>query len=317
MLAVYLFQIDCAQNNDAFFNALRSTVSHFYRGIAFRVGDAPWIPDGMRVEIRESQCAITLIELEDSRANALISARKYLPENSSLILRLVGEYLDRVISQCRSTGDSRETSFTSLREILTQDILFIVQTACALRSSTEIIEQLPLIDQPLGARTHSLQSYRTLREDTALEVLEDKTQPFQGVMRLDVERLKALGRCVLILDAVVRGRDHSAATCHSWRNKAPLKRLLRHANGNPILRNLVITAGKTGLTLDFEALLAELVVAWDSAQFTLEEIRHLISGYFPAASRIRGSDRMERVFEEARSYHQATKAEVLTPSPVS
>jgi hypothetical protein len=200
---------------------------------------------------------------------------------------------------------------------LTQDVPFIVQTACALRSSAEIIEQLPLIDQPHRVRTHSVQPDGTLGEDTAPEVLENKPQPFQGVLRLDVERVKSLGRCVLILDAVIRGQDHSASTCHSWRDKAPLKRLLRRANGNPTLRDLVITAGKTGLTLDFEALLAELVVAWDSANFTLEEIRHLIRDYFPVASRIRGSDRMERVFEEARSYHKATKTENLTVSPVS
>jgi hypothetical protein len=153
-----------------------------------------------------------------------------------------------------------------------------------------------------------------IEQGTDPMILENKPEPFRGVLRLDAERVKSLGRCVLILDAVIRGQDHSASTCHSWRHKAPLKRLLRHADGNPTLRGLVMTAGKTGLTLDFEALLAELVIAWDSAGFDLEDVRHLIRDYFPVASRIRGSDRMERVFEEARDRHKAVRTHILTVS---
>jgi hypothetical protein len=314
MSTVYLFQIDGAQNNDAFFNLVRPCASYFYKGIVFRVGDAPWIPDGVRVDMQKSRCLITLIELEDTRANALISARKYLPENSSLILRSLTEYLDRVISSCESTGDSRETGFASLKEILAQGGPIDLQTAGALRSSGEIVEQLPLIDQFHLIQAHSPQSDGTLREAVVPKDIENKPQPFQGVLRLDADRAKSLGRCVLILDAVIRGQDHSASTCHSWRTKAPLKRALRHANENPTLQDLVIRAGKTGLTLDFETLLAELVRVWASADFTLEDVRRMIHDYFPAASRVGGKDKMERVFEEARGCLKATKADILTAS---
>ena len=297
MSTVYLFQIDSAPNNDTFFNGQLPGSAFFYRGSMFRVGEAPWIPDGLRVEVEESRLVLTLIELEDTKANALISSRKYLAEDSNLIVQALSEYLGRVISDCRSTGDPRKIGFAQLQDTLAQGDAFVVKTACALRSSQEIIEELPLIDQPHVSRAQS----GPVEQNAAIN--EDKLPVFEGSLKINAEKTKALGRCVAVLDAVVRHKDHSDATFHSWRMKSPLKRFLRESNGSPVLRNLILGTGfQTGMTLDFEALLSELVALWSNSAEALqrEDARRIIRGYFLTASRIRSKDRTEKVFDDAR-----------------
>ncbi len=293
MVTVYRFQIDGAQNNDAFFNSLRSSASFFYKGSAFRVGD--WIPDGVRVDVQESQCFLTLIELEDTKSNALISSRKYLPENSDLIVRALGEYLDRIVSQCVSTGDSREAGLTRLKDIVTQGKPFVVRTACALRSSTETVEELSLIDQPSSAKSPNVPPPSEVGQSAS---------PLQGTLRLGRERLHGLQRSLKVLDAVIRRQDHSAGLFHSWSHRTPLKRLVSETTGNPVLKELATETNRTGMKLDFEALLLELVSIWAGAsrQLDLEDVRRLISHYLLTAHRIRGHDRMDAIFEDARKH---------------
>jgi len=299
MSTVYLFQTDMAQNNDIFFDSLFPSASVFYKGITFKVG--LWIPDGLRVDVQESRCLLTLIELEDTKSNALISSRKYLPESSDLILQALSEYIERVISQCQSTGDSRQAGFKRLKELLEQGVPFIVRTACALRSSIEIIEELSLIDQP-----QIVELTENQQNESHDEAIEATAQNFQGILRLDGESVKALGRCVLILDSIIRHNDHSNARCHSWRDKAPLKRILKDdVDGNPILKQLILLKpGTIGMRIDFEALLSELIVIWENApeKLAFEDVRRLIREYYPVASRIRGHAQMGKVFEEARKY---------------
>jgi len=150
MSTVYLFRIDGAKDNDDFFAAMRPLVAQVYAGIEFRVGAAGWIPDLVRVIVEEppDQCSLTLIELEAIDYVAWVSCRKYLPESSAYILSAFSDYLERVIRQCRSTADPRESEFANLKSVLSQASQVTVTTAGALRAGTGFVEELPLIDQP-------------------------------------------------------------------------------------------------------------------------------------------------------------------------
>lgn len=306
MSTIYLFQIDGAQNNDPFFNSLRPSASLFYKGTTFRAGD--WVPDGVRIDLGESRCLLTLIELEDTRPNALISSRKYLPENSDLIIRALGEYIDRIVSECQSTGDSREVGFVRLKEILIAGTPFEVTTACALRSAADFIEELPLIDHRRPTESPEPFTDRTDGTDEA----KDGPSLLQGTLRFGQERLYALARCVKVLDAVIRHEDHGEGMFHSWTSKAPLRRLLRNRTDSPLLKGLIAEINRKGMTLDIEALLSEIVSIWPGT--SLEEARRLISRYLPIASRIRGHDRMRSILEQARGHLDKSTHERTTPT---
>src|SRR5438552_1857138 len=148
MSTIYLFRVDGAKDNDAFFASMRSSVSHAYAGVDFRVGGAGWVPDLVRVIVDDppDRCSLTLIELEATESVALMSCRKYLPENSADILKAFNDYLDRVIRQCRSSADTREADFAGLKAVLSEISQVTVTTAGALRSSTSFVEELALID---------------------------------------------------------------------------------------------------------------------------------------------------------------------------
>jgi len=291
MFTIYLFQIDGAENNGAFFAALRKTLDPasplFYKGIALRIGD--WIPDGVRVDVEESRCSLTLIELEDTKAEARKSCRKYLPESSRLIIRAFEEYLERIIGACRSTGDPRESNLSRLKEMIGIGARIVVRTACALRSGTEMLEEWSLIDQP-----ETVESQFTSPDGSTAKAKEEMLRPLQGVLRLNAEKVNALGRCILILDSIIRHQDHSGATFHSWRNKSPLKRSLKDATQRPILKSLLLGA-RAGMTLDCEGLFAELASRWENL-----DARSLVTAYYPRASEIRSHDVMNVIFEEAR-----------------
>jgi hypothetical protein len=203
MSSVYLFRIDGAEDNNAYFDAACATACTVYRGVEFRAGTCGWIPDFVRVILGEApdNCRVTLIELEAMESAAIISCRKYLPENSDSVVQAFFEYLDRVIRECRSRADSRESEFAKLKGVLQQSRQITVTTAGALRSAAHFVEELPLIDQPKST-THQL--YVQLDEELTERV-------FSGVLRLSQKEAKGLARCVKILDAVIRHCDHSGA----------------------------------------------------------------------------------------------------------
>src|SRR6266705_68241 len=122
MPTTYLFRIDMSKDNDAFFNARRVSASHVYSGIAFSVGSSSdWIPDLIEIVVAESgDLTLRLIELEAKESEALISSRKYLPENSEKITSAFQEYIEKVIRDCRSRADSREDEFIRLKTILSK-----------------------------------------------------------------------------------------------------------------------------------------------------------------------------------------------------
>src|SRR5258708_7050491 len=149
MAATYLFQIDSATDNDAFFDALKSSISYWYRGTDMAVSSLNWKPDLVKIIVNESkEIRLTLIELDATESTTRISCRKYLPENSIGIVRTFCEYLDRVIRECNSRADPRKEEFVRLKKALSEAEKVTVTTAGALRSSTSFLEELSLIDQP-------------------------------------------------------------------------------------------------------------------------------------------------------------------------
>ena len=86
----YLLRFDGAKENDEFFDTARQRPDVvYYAGSEMRVGT--WIPDGIRVRLSEpsgelATIDIVLIELEPTDVQARISARKYLPESSNVIV---------------------------------------------------------------------------------------------------------------------------------------------------------------------------------------------------------------------------------------
>jgi len=277
-----------------------SPESVYFRGRDFKVG--PWTPDGVRVDLENvvspPQCSLVLIELEPSEPMALRSSRKYLHENSVDICAGFIQYLDRVIEDCDSRADPRETKIAFLRHALAQNPPVTVKTAAALRSSTTFLEETPLTDQTSSVRAHETPHYNVSAEQRAGR----EQQVLRGILKLDGEESKALRRCVMILDAVIQQRDHTGANFHSWRLKAPLKnQLTRMIEKSPTLERFILHQQNSGITIDLEALLSELIELWakDGKQIDLEVARKLAEDYLPTARKIRPHDKMKLIFESA------------------
>jgi len=305
---IYLFQIDTAENNDAFFRAKSPSPNVvFYRGAGFQVGKAPWIPDGVRVDIRKAtpvECSLALIELEERKSEALKSSRKYLPENSNTILSLFRKFLRQKIDECKRTADRREEALIELEKNLNDGSSVLVKTVGALRSSdwtSEVVEELPLIDQPGAKRASEVPSSHFESRSS-----DNPTVIFRGYCRLDGRQNQSLRRCLAVLDAVVRKDDHSRATYHAWSQKSPLRSLLkREAGKRPALERFINpSAPNSGISLDIEPILAEMVDLWSESvpSLDLEHIRNLVSSSFRIIEQVRSyeRERIDRVFEKIR-----------------
>jgi hypothetical protein len=290
-----------SKDNDAFFNARRVSASHVYSGISFSVGSSSdWIPDLIEIVVAESgDLTLRLIELEAKESEALISSRKYLPENPEKITSAFQEYIGKAIRDCRSRADSREDEFVRLETILSKAEKIFVTSAGALRSLSDFVEELPLIDQPNGLT----------RTQSAEKILHEEVRNFSGTLPLSGDQAANLGRAILILDAVIRQCDHSDATFKAWRQSdrtQPLKKLLKNTKTvYPHLQAFISEKGYSGITLDFEKIVLELVVIWSksgNSEMNQESARSLISRYFPIATKITGNDRMPAIFERARRF---------------
>jgi hypothetical protein len=308
---VYLFQVDSAKENRPFFEGMRdsSSGSVYFRGLDFNVG--PWTPDGVRVDLEVGvsgpHCSIVLIELEAAKSTALRSSRKYLQENSLGICNEFMRYLNRVIKDCDSRADPREPKIATLVEVLIQNVPVTVKTAAALRSSATFLEESPLSDQTSSARSHKAPDHYVSLETShsyipAAGRIARKQPTFRGVCKLDPEQSKALRRCILILDAIIRQADQSSATYRNWKVRPPLKRLLRRKGDKPrTLELFILKQGSSGITIDVEALLSELVAIWAECgkQFDPEDVHKLFDDYFPTAMKIKSQDEMHLIFDAA------------------
>jgi hypothetical protein len=302
----YLFRIDGAKDNDAFFNALRPSMSHVYAGVDIQIGSSGWSPDFIRISVGESQDSkLTLIELDATESIVRISCRKYLPENSTDIVRAFGKYLERVIAQCQTTAHPHENEFIQLKAMLSKAEKIVVTTAGGLRSAVDFIEELSLLDQP--ERILQMQSIEAVSQITPRIVIPNFNDK---ILRLSPLEAKILSRPVLILDAVIRKDDHSAAAFNAWRQSQlrhrPYFKKLKQDTAYPSLRSLLFETVNRGIALDFEALLSELAEMWSGAtklEFDQKRVRDLISGYFPIASEIkREEESMRSIFEKARRF---------------
>jgi hypothetical protein len=300
MPETFLFRIDGAKENDKFFNALRPSMSYVYAGAEIKIGSLGWSPDFIQISINESKdITLTLIELDATESVARANCRKYLPENSTDIVHTFCEYLERVIRQCRSSAHPHEDKFIKLKTALSKAENINITTAGALRSATDFLENFSLIDQP--KRIVQMQSVQNIPRKNTLKEIPD----FRGTLRLNAEKAKALGRPVLILDAVIHQQDHSDATFRGWRNRETNKLLKEYSTAYPCLCSFLNQRAFVGTTLDFERLILELVTKWSKAstlQIDQERVRSLINRYFPIAIMIRLSDRMSVVFDTARKF---------------
>jgi hypothetical protein len=295
MPETFLFQIDGAKDNDAFFEARKPSASYFYGGVDLKIGY--WSPDLVEISVDElGDVTVTLIELEQDKIEASKSCRKYLPENSTEIVRKFHEYLGRVIGECRFHPHKDE--FARLKTILAKARKNAIITAGALRSSPHYIVKHSLIDQPERiAQTQSVQT-------TPIA----ETQKFHSTLKLSLNDANAVSRCILVLDTIVRQRDHSAATFKAWRQSPtqPLKNFLKQNEpAYPLLRTFLLPTRIRGITLNFEIMLSELAKIWSdasNAQFDPERVRNLFNSYFPIALKIKNHERMPVVFEKARKF---------------
>lgn len=277
--------------------AIPQGVEQVYAGVEMKIGRG-WIPDFVEVccDLAEKTCTIRLIELEATETVALISARKYLPEESSRILRAFDTYLDRILDLCRSTSDPRRSAFLQLKTFLTEARSIIIRTAGALRTSRTLLEDLPLIDQP-----------RPERISRCLEPPSIQLFRFEGEVSLTPRERKTLFRALLILDGVVRGRDHSGANLKNWLGlrTQPLKVTVRTATQQyHFLQAFLASDTRSGGRVDCDGIAQELATLWSGScetRFDLKQVSTLVTQYFPTAVLLRKYDPMSKVFEGART----------------
>jgi len=297
MERTWFFQFDCSADNDGFFAG-----SNLYRGKRFRVG--AWEPDGLRVDLtghHPARCIVTLIELEAKKSDVWMSARKYLPEEPEEVLETFRDYLKRVIRECRTTADPRRPALCELERAL-QGRGIEIKTAGALREASWIqpmLEELPVVGRD-GLRPQYL---RTKESKVQVEPESAQVFPTRGTgVKLDQQGAKALLRCLLVLDASIRGLDHSNADFRNFRVKAPLRRSLRDRGENlsELMRFLGRDESNSGLTLDFESILRETAELWSESKpgIDTERVYQMICRYFPSALQIRQTDKMSRIFSD-------------------
>ena len=299
----FLFRLDMAKENEQFL-AIRQGrgVDQVYSGTPMKVGPG-WIPDFFELAIERDAnvLSLTLIELEATDIVARASCRKYLPEPSSKILDVFIGYLDTVISQCRSTADARLNDFGDLRSLVAEGRQISVRTAGALRTSAELIEDYPLIDQPERASAAAVGSAEA-----------PSSFSFDGERRLTRSESDGLRRAVRFLHAVIVGRDHSGGLLRSWGNlhNKPLDDdVERDQTTYPLLHSLITAKTVHGLRVDCDGLAAELAALWSvkgSETITAERVAGIISTFAPVAAAFPLHESMENIFSQAREALRAT-----------
>jgi hypothetical protein len=293
----YLFRFDGAKDNDEFFDRARHESDVlYYAGIEMRVG--PWIPDGIRVRVSDRPdepggIQIVLIELEPTEVQARISARKYLPEASSAVIQSLRGYLERVEAQCRATGDPRLPAFRRLAAALWPIGYGQVSSAGHCRDCLNPVETLALID---NGRTFVVQP----RPAAVLAQFV-----FAGDVILTPAQHKILARAVRVLDATVRGHDHSAAAFKSWlaHRTQPLRQALSSSPAHcPALRALLESERQRGTRVSCDAIGADLAQLWSASGrlWNAEQVALLLTNYWPIAARLKKDSAMPAVFAEAR-----------------
>lgn len=297
MARTFLFRFDGSRDNDAFFaHAQANGTVHVYAGVELRL-EKGWIPDFLEVSCTDEadKLSMTLIELEAEENQARISARKYLPESSSQIVQSFAQYLDNVLAKCRRTADPRTQVFEWLNDHLNNADEIFVCVCGAIRATADRVETIPLIDQSCSSPPMIQRQSRRVREFV-----------FEGVRVLSPQDNKSLLRCILILDAVVRGLDHSAATLKNWRHSRtqPLLTTPHVSPENTPALHAFLNADTTrGLRTDCDELAKELSEFWSNTgarRFATSQVKSLVMKFFPIATALGNRELMDDVFEKAR-----------------
>jgi hypothetical protein len=214
-------------------------------------------------------------------------------------------YLDRVIENCRATADPRRSTVEDLRVFLEKQPKIVIETACALRSGSEYLEKLPLLDQLREEWHYSASTDRPPRKKS----FQPPDLHFEDNLSLTRYQSIALNRAVLVLDAIVRKQDHSASVLKQWVNlylKSWLKENSDFQDRFPSIY-MVLSADKTighKLTIECDVFFEELSQYWERAAnigMTPEKARRWISSFYPVACSLNGKDRMQQVFANAKS----------------
>lgn len=121
------------------------------------------------------------------------------------------------------------------------------------------------------------------------------------------QQTRVLYRAVLILDAVIRQKDHGAASLKAWLGgrTQPLKILvLQRREDFPEMEKFFEANKNSGIRLSMEQFISELANLWSTikdGQLDSLKVRHLLSTYIPVAAPLRMHEPMQLVFEKARS----------------
>jgi hypothetical protein len=292
-----------AKENDGYLGLERKEpIDWAYAGISMRV-DHGWIPDFVEavVDGEAKSCRLTLIEVEATETAALVSCRKYLPEDSRQIARRFGEYLDIVIGECRSRADGRGAGFEELKEFLAAAPRIRVHTAGGLRTTAELIEDRALVDQPAGFEPAPVRAGEAAKAFT-----------FEGKRKFSRAESEGLRRAVRILHAVISGNDRSDSMLMSWRDQRnkPMERDVGRDPGRwPRLEAFLRSRTDNGLIVDGERLSDELSAAWiafEERRIPPKRAAALISRFAPEAMGFAMHEPMQGIFERAREVIRET-----------
>ncbi len=93
----------------------------------------------------------------------------------------------------------------------------------------------------------------------------ERNRPLVGELFLSARDHKSVSRSILILDAVVRGRDNSDASLRVWRNLRgqPLRYYIRDNSATFPTLPVLLIGSKTGVRVIAEDAARELSVIWN------------------------------------------------------
>jgi hypothetical protein len=280
-----------------------------------------WIPDivQVRLDALKRSLELTLIELEATEANALISSRKYLPEDKATVISRFDSYLGIVLKECRRTGDPRRQAIEQLLTFVRSHPATEVFAAAALRKGARLLECRPLVN-------HAEQMAALDAEESALvldprvgvnqDEVAQATHPrsggidqptFEGTLQLTRRESETIKRAILIVDAVIRDVGASDAALRKWcqiQTKRLSKDIPKSGEQCPALLGFLATDKRRGGPFPCEAIFQELSALWSASRKGVdpEKARELVRGYFNTASGLRQPGKARPILRDAKDF---------------
>ena len=302
--SVYLFRIDMAKDNDVYMSlASESDYDLVIAGASIKIGNE-WIPDFLQVDIINDdikRIELTIIELESLRRNALVSSRKYIPEDRNSIIEDFMRYLKVVAKQCHSTADSREEKIHFLQNLIKSGTPVYIYTAACLREELIPVERLTLIDYNLVQDKPSEYALSTSR------LIEDEFLTKKEKVRLPRKDAELFQRCIYFLDAVIRDEDVTESTITRWlrRRNLPLKVLIKNSKSfsieYPKLYKYIQTKKTKGLKIEIPPILMELSNLWSTKsnkKITPDKIVNIFKDITTMLQTCKSHQKISKIFEK-------------------